>query len=400
MNEKRLVLVNRAVYLPGEGGYKRTMYLFDMMRSIGYHPILLTSDFNHYKNQARDIKQFQKSFAEYKDSIVFIHTPVYSKNISIKRYRAESVWTKAVRNWFKDNAAKIDAVMLSMPDMNTILAISNICKEHNIEMIIDVRDLRPEAFRVIVRNESLYTFLLAPMRKKADKAYACADKLFAVSNEYLERGSKVNSKAKIRKAVYIGAVLDMFDEGVKQYKDTIYKKDNEIWMTYAGTLGESYDLITCIDAAKIIHDSTNENFKFIILGQGPDEDALKKYAEDIGADNVEFIGFVEYKKMAAYLSKSDISINAIKKRGSQSIINKVADYFAAGIPMLNGCICKEQLQMVDEYKVGLNYEPENVSSLVNSIEELLKDADKRKAYGNNARLLAESKFDRKKAIWK
>lgn len=394
MSEKRVVLVNRAVYLPGEGGYKRTMYLFDMMRRNGYHPILLTSDFNHYKKQARNTTTFFEQHKDYKDSVVFVHTPVYSKNISLKRYLAEKEWTKNVKTWFVNHSNEVGAVMLSMPDMNTILAIKEICKNNNIEMIIDVRDLRPEAFRVIVKNEALYKILLNPMKRKADRAYASADKLFAVSNEYLERGSEANKKAKLKKAVYIGAVINMFDAGVSEFASGIDKNSDEIWLTYAGTLGESYDLYTCIDALEIIQKEEKYNVRFMILGQGPEAEKLKQYVESNGISNVTFVGFVEYKKMAAYLSKSDITINAIKKRGSQSIINKVADYFAAGIPMLNGCVCKEQQDMVDKYSVGLNYEPENVESLVSALNKLLDNPALCHTYGKNARRLAEEKFDR------
>ena len=99
--------------------------------------------------------------------------------------------------------------------------------------------------------------------------------------------------------------------------------------------------------------------------------------------------------MAAYLSKSDVTVNAVKKTASQSIINKVADYFAAGIPMLNGCACKEQRDMVEEYNVGLNYEPEDVGDLVAKIKELIANDDERKVMGENSRKLALEKFDRK-----
>lgn len=400
MKEKKVVLVNRAVYLPGEGGYKRTVYLFDMMRRKGHHPILLTSDFNHYKKQGRNIEEFKRNYPEYADSIVFLHTPHYKKNISPKRYLAERVWAKVVREWVEQHASELDAIMLSMPDMNTILGVEDVCKKNDIEMIIDVRDLRPEAFRVIIKNETMYKILLNPMKRKADRAYACADKLFAVSKEYLDRGLQANHTAKVKESIYIGAVLDLFDEGVQEFAEEIKKEDGEIWLTYAGTLGESYDLITCIDAAKRIQDENTHNLKFIVLGQGPDQESLEEYARKMGADNVRFVGFVEYKKMAAYLSKSDITINAIKKRGSQSIINKVADYFAAGKPMLNGCVCKEQQDMVDQYEVGLNYEPENIDSLVQALNTLLDAPEKCRIYGKNARKLAETEFDREKSYQK
>lgn len=395
--EKTVVLVNRAMYLPGEGGYKRTMYLYDMMRKMGHNPILLTSDFNHYSKKPRDVDKFRAEYPEYSD-IVFLHTRTYSKNISLQRKLAENDWKEAVKRWISENSDHTDAVMLSMPDMDTILAVNKICKKKGIDVIIDVRDLRPEAFKVLLKNELLYKVATYPMKLKADKAYACADILFAVSEEYLNRGDVEESKARIKKAIYIGAVLDKFDAGVRRYEKDITKPVDEIWLIYAGTLGTSYDLVTVIDAVNILKEKKydGKRLKFIVLGQGPDRDALATHARETGATNVEFVGFVEYEKMAAYLSKSDVTINAIKRRASQSIINKVADYFSAGIPMLNGCVCKEQLDMVDDYRVGLNYEPENTESLVDALDKLLDQPELRKEMGRNARKLAEEKFDREK----
>ena len=135
--------------------------------------------------------------------------------------------------------------------------------------------------------------------------------------------------------------------------------------------------------------------RFKILGQGPDLDKLLRLKKEVGADNVEFVGFLPYERMAAYLANSDLTVNAVKKTASQSIINKVADYFAAGAPMLNGCSCKEQRDMVDEYGAGLNYEPENVGDMVEKIKTLIENADLRKSMGEAARKLALEKFDRK-----
>ncbi len=394
-SEKSVVLVNRSMYLPGEGGYKRTMFLFDLMRNMGHSPILLTSNFNHYSKQERDIDQFRKRFPEYSD-IVILNTGKYKRNISIKRHFVEKEWTKQVVRWVKENIDKIDVIMINMPDMNTILSISEVCKGKKIKIVVDVRDLRPEVFKVLIKNECIYNILTFFMKRKADKAYACADVLTAVSDEYLERGKVNNSHAKVFQTVYIGSVLSKFDNGVKMYSSSIMKPDDEIWLTYAGTLGTSYDLMTVIDAVNEIKENrfNGKIIKFIVLGQGPDRQMFENHAVSVGATNVQFVGFVEYEKMAAYLSKSDITINAIKRRASQSIINKVADYFSAGIPMLNGCTCVEQQRMVEKYNIGLNYEPENKEDLKNKLVSLVNDKEMRIQMGINARKLAEEKFDR------
>lgn len=395
--EKTVALINRAVYLPGEGGYKRTMFLFDMMRRMGHRPILVTSDFNHYKKEVRNVEAFRAAHPDYRD-IVFLHTRTYFKNVSLRRRAAEGDWRIAVRQWVEDHKDQLDAVMMAMPDMNAILAVAGICKANGIEMIVDVRDLRPEVFKVLLGGGWLYKLLTWPMKRKADAAYACADKLVAVSEEYLARGSVPGSHAKVRKAVYIGAVLDKFDEGVRKYAQEVGKPDDELWLTYAGTLGSTYDIATAIDAVHRLKDKTyaGKHLRLMVLGQGPDRAAFEEHAKSIGADNVTFTGFLDYEKMAAFLVKSDMTLNAVKRRGSQSIINKTADYFAAGIPMLNGCMCREQREMLETFRVGLNYEPENSGDLAEKIDTLAGNPELRAEMGRNARKLAEAKFDRNK----
>lgn len=390
----RVLLVNGFIYLPGEGGYKRTLYLFNMMKELGYHITLLTGDFNHYAKTVRNIKKFRRDYPDFSD-IEIVHMPPYTKNVSFGRWKSGNVWAKNVYSWLKNNYQYYDLVYAHMPDIPTILRIKGLCQSKGLKLIIDVRDLWPEVFRVLLKKEWLYKLCTYPIKKRADKCYAAADELMAVSNEYLERGLSVNRKAKNRTAVYIGATFDRFYSGIEKYAPTIEKKEGETWVTYAGTLGSTYDLYTLLDAAAVIQEQRHKHIVFKILGQGPEGDSLKNYANGKNLNNVDFVGFVAYEKMAAYLSKSDMTINSVKRRASQSIINKVADYFAAGIPCLNGSLCQEMRQLIDNYQAGLNFEPEDVDSLVNAILHIDTDKERAKLYGENAKKLASEKFDRK-----
>ena len=390
----RILFYNSAVYLPGEGGYKRTMYLFDMMRSMGYDVTLVTSDFNHYAKKKRDVAKFRREYPDYSDVVILPAIP-YTKNISIKRWISGKLFKNTFIKWFKKNYNDYDLVYTNMPGAGTNIAMSKICKKNDIKMIVDVRDLQPEVFRVLLKQEWLYKIVTHRMKLKADKAYNTADELLAVSNEYLQRGLSVNNHCRNPKAVYIGAILDKFYNGIEKYASGIHKSEGEIWATYAGTLGTTYDLYTLIDVAASLQNKGYKNLRFKILGQGPEAEPLKSYAQTKQVENVDFVGFVDYEMMAAYLSKSDMTINSLKARASQSIINKVADYFAAGVPILNGSLCKEMQDLVEDYEVGLNFEPENVESLEKSILYIINNPDKSKEFGVNAKALALKKFDRK-----
>lgn len=389
----RILLINGYIYLPGEGGYKRTLYLFNLMKAKGYQATLLTGDFNHYAKKVRDVEKFRLEYPDFND-IEIVHMPSYEKNVSIRRWYSGNVWAKNVYNWLQLNYSRYDMIYAHMPDIPTILKIKTLCQEKGLKLVIDIRDLWPEVFRVLLKKEWLYKLITYPIKKRADKCYAAADELFAVSEEYLQRGLSVNKKSKNPVAVYIGATFDRFYDGIEKYAGLFDKGEDEIWVTYAGTLGSTYDLYTLLDAAAEIKRRGYDKILFKILGQGPESDKLKVYALSKQIDNIEFVGFLEYEKMAAYLSKSDMTINSVKRRASQSIINKVADYFAAGIPCLNGSLCKEMQRLIENYNAGLNFEPENMDSLVDAVLYIVENPKVAKEYGQNAQKLASEKFDR------
>lgn len=99
--------------------------------------------------------------------------------------------------------------------------------------------------------------------------------------------------------------------------------------------------------------------------------------------------------MAAYLSKSDVTINSFAKGVAQSIVNKVGDYLAAGKPMINTLENKECCTLINDNVVGINVPAEIPNELANAINKMFSSEEMRVSYGNNARLLAEMKFDRK-----
>ena len=316
---KRVLLINDAVYLPGEGGYKRTMYLFNMMLELGYDVTLLTGDFNHYAKKNRNVEKFRKDYPEYNDNLVILHKIPYKKNISLLRYFSDRNFAYKEAKWVKNNKDKFDIVLLDMPDIDAIIKTDKVLKNTNKAIVVDVRDLHPEALKVVFKNPLVYNVLTFPMKMRANKAYACADEFVAVSKEYLDRGLACNKKSKNPQVVYLGSALELFDEGIEIYRDAIIKEQNEFWITYVGTIGASYDFRTIITAMSKLK-SKYPHLKFKILGQGPEEKELQSFAKKIGASNVDFLGFMDYSKMAAFLSKTDITINNIKRNASQSII--------------------------------------------------------------------------------
>ncbi len=389
---KRILLITNFVSVPGETYYNRTLFLYDLLVKRGFAVTMVTCLFNHYDKNMRDEAQFHADFPDY--DIVFLKAPAYRRNISIRRIINHRVFACRLHRWLGKNGGGYDVIFATMPTQESVNTAGDFCRRNGIPFVIDVRDLWPEAMRVVVKNEFLFNILFRRMKRKADKAYAQADEVIAVSDEYLQRALKVNRKSLNPKVVYLGSTLDLFDTGAAEHSADVRKPDDEIWLIYIGTLGVSYDIKTLIAAYKRLRDAGVSWLRLKILGRGPLEAELRAFARDIGAD-VDFVGFIDYGRMAAYLKKSDIAVNAIRKNASQSIVNKVADYFAAGIPVLNGSLCAEMRELIDTYQAGLNYQPEDVDSLCSAIEKLLQSPQLQKNYGSNGRRLAEQLFDRK-----
>ena len=100
--------------------------------------------------------------------------------------------------------------------------------------------------------------------------------------------------------------------------------------------------------------------------------------------------------MVGLLCSCDIAVNPIKKGSAGSIINKVGDYAAAGIPVVNTQENLEYKNILEEYNAGINVKNESFIDTANAIETLYNDKRIRIKYGENNRKLAEEKFDRKK----
>ena len=100
--------------------------------------------------------------------------------------------------------------------------------------------------------------------------------------------------------------------------------------------------------------------------------------------------------MVSELCLCDIAINPIKENSAASIINKVGDYAAAGLPIINTQESEEYRRLVEEYDIGFNCKNNNPEDIAKKIKILVDNKELRELKGKNNRRLAEEKFDRKK----
>jgi len=363
-------------------GNNRFNYLATLLAEAGYGVEFITSDFSHTKKKPRSR---QVSGLAYR--VCFIHEPGYRKNVGFDRLYSHAVFGKNLKNQFAQ-MEKPEVVYLAVPSLDAGKATAEYCKTNHIPLVIDVQDLWPEAFCLATRKYHIPEWIYAPMKKKADYIYRAADCVFAVSETYLNRANQVRENGR-GQCVFIGTDLAAFDAYPTIAMD---KPWDEIWIAYAGTLGSSYNIDIIIDAVRLLANKGVTGFRFKVFGDGPAMERFKARAHGLPVD---FHGRLPYKDMVGSLRNCDIAVNPIMKGAAQSIINKHADYAAAGLPVVSTQECPEYRALLDEFNCGINCPPEDTQAVADALEGLLRDPALRKRMGENSRRMAQERFDRK-----
>ena len=371
-----------------KGNNSRFIYLANLLSKKENVTVeIITSDFLHgpYKHASK-VEQPDN----YK--ITAINEPGYQKNISLKRFFSHAKLAKNIGKYLKSRRTP-DCIYCAVPSLDVANVAAKYCKKNDVKFIVDIQDLWPEAFKMVLNIPVISDIIFYPMKRQADNIYNQADEVIAVSNTYCERALKVNKKCERTHTVFLGTKVDDFDNNSK-IKTTIEKKDNRTWLMYCGSLSHSYDLKTVIDALAILQDRKEKVPYFVIMGDGVKKEEFELYAKQKKVDCL-FTGKLEYAEMCSVLCKGDIVVNPIIASSPASIINKHGDYAASGLPVLNTQVSAEYRQLVDCYKMGFNCKVESSEDLAEKLSILNKDEELRRQMGKNARKCAVEKFDRK-----
>lgn len=384
-----ILIIANFTSVPGENANNRFFYLANKLAENGCQVELLTSSFSHGLKKQKDLIPAELNRLSFQYTTVF--EPGYSKNVCLERLKSHAVFGKNIKKYLT-HREKPDVIYCAVPSLDAAKVAADYAYKKSIRFIIDVQDLWPEGFRMMFHVPVISDLLFAPMTQKANRIYARADEIIAVSRTYCERAIRANTKCKTYHKVYLGTCIAAFDANAAANPVTD-KPDGEMWLAYCGTLGSSYDLICVLDAIELLKKRGISYLKFIVMGDGPRKVEFEAYAVQKNLD-VRFTGRLPYDQMCGLLCACDITVNPITHGATCSIINKHADYAAAGLPVLNTQECSEYCNLVEEYHMGFNCINHDAADLADKLERLVINEKLRKDMGTNARRCAEQRFDR------
>lgn len=393
---RRIALVVQAARLDGETrGQSRIPFLAKLLAGEGFDVDLITSTFQHWDKQQRDTTDERYQGLPYR--IRFVYEPGYKRNLDLVRINSHRVFARNLKALFKsrfaDDPHAYDLIYSLIPPNDMARTCAEAARKYGAPYVVDVNDLWPEAMRMAVDIPVVSDVAFAPFARDAKRAYELAAAVVGTSDEYANRPAASRTQPYEKRTVYVGNDLDDFDQGAAARASEVAKPEGEFWAIYAGTTGTSQDLATLVKAVKLAADK-NPHIRCKLLGDGPARGGLEELAAKLDAP-VDFIGYVTHDLMAAYLCTSDITVNSLVSTAPQSIVTKIGDYLAAGIPLINTGLSPEFCDKVETDGFGVNVQPEDPQALADALLALAGDASKRAAMGKHARAIAERQFDQK-----
>jgi len=174
-----------------------------------------------------------------------------------------------------------------------------------------------------------------------------------------------------------------------------YGWDDKLVFLHAGALGRVNNLDFVVDAAIRLRD--NPEILFVLLGEGNQKSALESRVKELSLTNMEILPPVDKQHLPEILAAADVALVTIAKYPiiEHNCANKFFDGLSAGKPVLLN-YSGWQRKILEENEAGLGCRLCDVDEFVEKVLYLNSHRQKVKQMGQNARQIAEEKFDRDK----
>ncbi|MEI6881428.1 MAG: glycosyltransferase [Bacteroidota bacterium] len=342
----------------------------------GYIVNLFISNFSH-KEKKIEVVDYINISININFNIVVVPSLEYYNHVSYERIRYEKIFAKNV-NENKYNLPLPDVVILKEPAIFMFDQLKPLLKKSNAKVVVDIIDLWPELFELKLPKKLrwLGDIIFYPFYFKRNKIFKRASAITAVAPDYLELAIKSNNNIP-NKVIYWGCDIGGINSLLNSNSNSLFselnlpEKNDKIWGIYAGTLGENYDLLSLLKASSVLNNDLPQ-LKILIAGAGPLEKTVIEFAEK--NKNIFYLGNLPTDKLYKLFSFCDFGFSTYSEASTVSMPIKCFDYLAAGLPLVNS-LNRNLGALIEEYKIGYQYEASNYNSLVATIKKLMDDKD-------------------------
>jgi colanic acid biosynthesis glycosyl transferase WcaI len=165
--------------------------------------------------------------------------------------------------------------------------------------------------------------------------------------------------------------------------------DDKFIALYAGLHGLAQGLDQVLEAANKL---PFEQYRFILIGDGPEKEKLMEKAKNLSADIV-FVDPMPKDQIPDLLAAADVLLVPLARDIAEAVPSKFYEAMASGRPLVVVSSC-EAAEIVKQHEAGIVVGQGDVSALADAIRTLRMDPDEASRMGENARRVAVENYDR------
>jgi glycosyltransferase involved in cell wall biosynthesis len=392
MEHRTVWIINPYGTLPGEqwAAYRSTM-LAESLSKNGFSVTQFISNFEHRSKSFRSTTFATRVINDYYKVSIVPSRP-YRSHISLGRVLYEREYAKNLLQATKELAPP-DYIILAEPSLFYYNILMPLFARKQTRLVIDVIDIYPELFELVIPKfaRPVSSLLLAPFFFWRKRLYRRADAIVAVAEDYRDIAKTQVEGTNISVEVVYWAYdapsttsSRVVNEKVKTL--VANKQPDEIWIIYAGTLGENYDIPSIVSVQRELSKELRDKarIKFIVAGDGP----LKQLCASNSSEDFIFLGRVDPVELQYLYPHCDIALSTYRGESTVAMPIKAFDYIAHGLPVVNS-LKRDLGDLVTRKKIGINYNASEKASLFGALMQLITDKGLREQLSVNTRNLAD-----------
>lgn len=372
-------LINPYGPIPSESwrDYSFTM-MADALTASGHEVVWWTSNFSHHFKKYRS-SGWQDIKVSDKFSLRLVPTTAYKKNIGIGRAVRDLIF--GIRAYQRGKALPApDCILYSESPLTFGYAGFMLASYHKCPVIFHQMDLWPEliekAFPAFI--QPLLRVIFYPVYMNRKWIYSRLDAVIALARPYLEvpLNEAPALLTKPNALIYNGIDVEKFRKsmaGTNLPEGILPEKaSGEIRAVFAGSLGPSYDILAILKVAERLEGSQSK-LKLVIAGDGPLRKNVEEYVADPNHTCLYYVGKLSPELLAPLYRDCDIGLCAYSDRSNVEMPDKLYDYTAAGLAVINS-LRGEVSQVIKEKGIGLQYAGGDPDDLFEKLEFLENDS--------------------------
>lgn len=324
-------------------------------------------------------------------SVVYVRVP-YDQRMSVFQRIVSFIRFMLLSTRLAWREKNVDLVISTSTPLTIGFPALILKKFKSIPYIFEVRDLWPE---VPIQMGGLNNRLLQSLARWFEKTiYRYASHVVALSPGMLDGVVKYIPKERTSMIPNMAKVDEFWprERSIALMKDLGLSLDT-FKVIHFGSLGLANGAEYIVDTAVLM--KNKYDIEFIFIGGGSTEESLRDKVNELGLNNVRFLGAFPMAKTSEIVNFCDISVVSFSDIPIlyTNSPNKLFDSLSAGKPIIVNSRGWTK-DLVETEQCGYFVDPKKPKELVNRLLYLQQNPEVVKRFGEKSRYLAETVYDK------